>query len=84
MVGNLCVHCGQPPDTTLMPDPADIFDAAKYILVRSKYTVTQLELQKLLYLAQMTHLGEYDRPLLAARFEAWKFGPVNRTLYKSY
>ncbi|MDE2732601.1 MAG: Panacea domain-containing protein [Bacteroidota bacterium] len=61
---------------------ADILDAAKYMLVQARYTVTQLELQKLLYLAQMTHLGEYNSPLLAARFEAWKFGPVNPDLYR--
>ncbi len=58
-----------------------ILDAAKYILENSRRTITQLELQKLLYLSQMTHLGEYNKPVLAARFEAWKFGPVNRMLY---
>lgn len=61
--------------------PLSIFDAARYILGKSPWTVTQLKLQKLLYLAQMTHLGEHDRPLVAARFEAWRFGPVNRNLY---
>jgi len=29
----------------------------------------------------MTHLGKYDKPVIAARFEAWKYGPVNRILY---
>ncbi len=60
-----------------------IFDAAKYILEKSPYTITQLELQKLLYLAQMQHLGEHEKPLFSARFEAWKFGPVNRALYEA-
>ncbi len=58
-----------------------ILDAAQFILENSRRTVTQLELQKLLYLSQMTHLGKYNKPVLAARFEAWKFGPVNRLLY---
>lgn len=62
-------------------EPVSIFDAASYILENSIWTVTQLELQTLLYLAQMIHLGEYGRPILAARFEAWVYGPVNRTLY---
>ncbi len=58
-----------------------ILDAAQFILENSRRTVTQLELQKLLYLSQMTHFGKHNKPVLAARFEAWKFGPVNRLLY---
>ena len=59
-----------------------VLGSAKYVLENSRRTITQIELQKLLYLAQMTHLGEYDRPALAARFEAWKFGPASRMLHK--
>ena len=70
-----------PNPFNLMPQPVPIFDAASYILENSLWTVTQLELQKLLYLSQMIHLGEYGRPILAARFEAWVYGPVNRALY---
>ena len=74
---------GQPPHGQLKPvaEPLSIFDAASYILENSLWTITQLELQKLLYLAQMIHLGEYRSPILAARFEAWVYGPVNRALY---
>ncbi|MXZ04074.1 MAG: DUF4065 domain-containing protein [Rhodothermaceae bacterium] len=64
-----------------IPQPVSIFDAASYILENSPWTITQLELQKLLYLAQMIHLGEYGSPIVAARFEAWEYGPVNRALY---
>ncbi len=58
-----------------------VLDSAKYLLENSRATVTQVELQKLLYLAQMRHLGEYDRPMVASRFEAWEIGPVSRILY---
>ena len=29
----------------------------------------------------MIHLGKYGTPIVSARFEAWEYGPVNRTLY---
>ena len=67
--------------------PVPIFDAAKYILKNSPWNITQLELQKLLYIAQMVHLGEEGRPLMRARFEAWMYGPVNvslRDMIKQY
>lgn len=60
--------------------PLSIFDAARYILEHSQWTITQLELQKLLYLGQMTHFGVHESPLLRARFEACKYGPVNIAL----
>ena len=60
--------------------PLSIFDAARYILEHSQWTITQLELQKLLYLGQMTHFGVHESPLLRARFEARKYGPVNIAL----
>ena len=61
--------------------PVSIFDAASYILEKSPWTITQLELQELLYLSQMFHLGLHRTPLMSARFEARKYGPVNKTLY---
>lgn len=83
MVSNPHANSGQSPHTDFypVPQPVSIFDAATYILENSPWTITQLELQKLLYLAQMIHLGEYGSPIVAARFEAWEYGPVNRALY---
>lgn len=60
--------------------PLSVFDAARYMLDNSRWNISQLELQKLLYLGQMTHLGEHDSPLLRARFVALKYGPVNAEL----
>lgn len=68
-------------DIESMPPPLSILDAASYILKNAPWTITLLELQHLLYLAQMFHLGEYDYPLVAARFQAWQYGPTNQALF---
>lgn len=47
----------------------------------SDWTLTNLELQKILYLANMSHLGEHKKLLIQGNFEAWKFGPVHPKLY---
>ena len=46
--------------------------------------ITHLKLQKLLYFAHGWHLAFYDQPLLDERIEAWKHGPVVRTVYKLF
>ena len=49
--------------------------------------ITHLKLQKLVYYAEAWHLSIYAEPLTGERFEAWKRGPVNPTLwfrFKSY
>ena len=45
------------------------------------WTISNLELQKILYLAHMRHLGTRNLPLLRDNFQAWKFGPVISPLY---
>ncbi|OEH86033.1 hypothetical protein BHU72_14470 [Desulfuribacillus stibiiarsenatis] len=51
----------------------------------SKYEITHLKLQKLLYYAQAWHLAIFDgRPLFDEDFEAWVHGPVNREIYEVY
>jgi len=44
---------------------------------------TNLGLQKLMYFAHATYLAKYRIPLVRGGFEAWEYGPVSRTLYKS-
>lgn len=56
--------------------------AAQYICEKSDWSVTQLSLQKILYLAQMVHLGRYEKPIVAGNFEAWDYGPVHPSLYQ--
>lgn len=55
--------------------------AAQYVCAKSGWTVTQLSLQKILYLAHMVHLGRGCGELVSGHFEAWDYGPVHPALY---
>ena len=56
--------------------------AAKYVGNRSGWKLSNLSMQKLLYIAHMYFLGEHDRnPLLEGYFEAWDYGPVHPKIY---
>lgn len=48
---------------------------------RSGWTLTNLQLQKILYLAQMVHLGTTRERLFSGQFEAWDYGPVHPLIY---
>ncbi|TXI22297.1 MAG: DUF4065 domain-containing protein [Nitrosomonas sp.] len=58
-----------------------VYDAARRLCERSGWSLTNLELQKLIYIAHMFHLGEYGSPLITQSFEAWDYGPVQPDLY---
>lgn len=58
-----------------------VFDAAKRLCEKSGWSLTNLELQKLIYLAHMFHLGHHKEPLIKEHFEAWDYGPVQPALY---
>lgn len=60
---------------------ANIFDTAKYILMRLGPTST-MKLQKLCYYAQAWSLVWDKAPLFAEDFEAWESGPVCPELYE--
>ena len=61
---------------------ARLESVAKYICDKSGWTVSNLQLQKLMYLAQMIHMGRHNgRPLFDGKFQAWDYGPVEPTLY---
>ena len=61
---------------------ARMSSVAKYICEKSDWTVSNLELQKLMYLAQMVYMGRYDgSKLFSSGFEAWDYGPVIPDLY---
>lgn len=55
--------------------------AAKKMGERSGWSLSNLEMQKLLYLSHMIHLGTHDKPLVGGHFEAWDLGPVHPVLY---
>jgi uncharacterized phage-associated protein len=59
-----------------------VLAAAKRMCARSGWSLSNLELQKLLYIAHMFHLGEHGGdPLVSGAFEAWDYGPVHPQLY---
>ncbi len=58
-----------------------VFSAAKHLAERSGWSLSNLELQKLLYLAHMFYLGRAGEPLVHGQFEAWDYGPVHPDLY---
>ena len=56
--------------------------AGKRLGEHSGWTLSNLAMQKLLYIAHMYHLGKHDAaPLVSGQFEAWEYGPVHPTLY---
>ncbi len=58
-----------------------VFSAAKRVGSQSGWSVTNLVMQKLIYLAHMVWLGTHHEPLVNGNFEAWDLGPVHPTLY---
>ena len=56
--------------------------AAKTICALRDWSVSNLEVQKILYMAHMYHMGVHDgAPLIHEHFEAWNYGPVIPELY---
>lgn len=58
-----------------------IFAAAKRLAHQSNWSLSNLEMQKILYLAHMFYLGRTGEPLVQGQFEAWDYGPVHPDLY---
>jgi uncharacterized phage-associated protein len=47
-----------------------VASAAKRLCEKTGWTLSNLELQKILYIAHMFHLGETGQPLVPGHFEA--------------
>lgn len=64
-----------------MPTPG--LSAAKKLCELSDWSLTNLQIQKILYIAHMMHIGSHglERPLLRNTFEAWDLGPVIPAVY---
>ncbi|MDP6708427.1 MAG: DUF4065 domain-containing protein [Alphaproteobacteria bacterium] len=64
--------------STILPS-----EAAKKVCQLRNWRVSNLEIQKILYLAHMVYMGRYgeDQPLVAENFEAWDYGPVLPSVY---
>jgi len=68
-----------------MPFPAtaianELIDRA----AESRATLTQINIQKLVYFAHGWHLAWSDKPLILDSIEAWQYGPVVRSLYSQF
>ncbi len=61
--------------------PVSALASARRMCERSDWTLTNLQLQKMMYLAQMFHLGQKGDRLFNGGFEAWDFGPVLPSVY---
>jgi uncharacterized phage-associated protein len=60
-----------------------VLSAAKRLGIKSGWTLSNLELQKIIYLAHMFYMGENaGSPLVFGQFEAWDYGPVHPDLYR--
>ena len=64
-----------------MTTPVHVFQAARQICRESGWTLSNLQLQKIIYIAHMFCLGTRRTPLIRDRFEAWDYGPVVPSLY---
>ena len=66
----------------VVPMAVNVLSAAKIICDHSSWSITNLRLQKILYIAHMFYLGNHDGDALVhGNFEAWDLGPVHPTLY---
>lgn len=59
-----------------------VLAAAQTLGAEAGWSLTNLHMQKVLYIAQMLHMGRTGRPLFNDRFEAWEYGPVVPALYR--
>lgn len=56
--------------------------AAKTLCELSDWSLSNLRLQKILYIANRVHLGRSGKQLVDSPFEAWDYGPVSPEVYK--
>lgn len=56
-------------------------DAAQYLCGLSNWRLSNLKIQKIIYMADMNFVGKYNQRLVDEDFEAWDYGPVLPSLY---
>ena len=59
-------------------------DVACYIIEKSRYTKTHLQVQKLVYISHGFMLAIHDRPLFFDDVEAWSRGPAIPSIYGAF
>jgi uncharacterized phage-associated protein len=65
-------------------DNKNTFAVANYILELEKKGITNLKLQKLIFLAYGIHLSLYQEKLYSSQIQAWKLGPVVKDIYNEF
>lgn len=60
--------------------------ANKYVdlSIKEKLTISNMKLQKLIYIANGVCLAKNDEPLIIEQIEVWPYGPVIRSVYNTY
>lgn len=56
-------------------------DAANHLCRSSNWKLSNLQLQKIIYMADMNFVGQSSGRLVDEDFEAWDYGPVLPSLY---
>lgn len=72
--------------------PYDALDVARYIVNRfhsdeyknTKYSISNMKLQKLLYFVQAYFLVEKNKPCFKESIKAWQYGPVVPSVYHEF
>lgn len=62
----------------------NVFAVAKKLCEARNWNVSNLELQKMLYISQVLHLGMFNHHLFRGGFEAWDYGPVIPEVYHRF
>lgn len=62
----------------------NVFEVAEKICEAGNWEITNLQLQKMLYIAQVFYLGKHEHHLFRAKFEAWDYGPVAPSVYHEF
>ena len=63
-------------------DFINVFQAAKTMGNCCNWSLSNLQMQKLLYFVQMYYIGNHNgEPMFPEKFEAWEYGPVIPAIY---
>lgn len=62
----------------------NVFAVAQKLCEARDWNISNLELQKMLYIAQVLHLGIFGKHLFRGNFEAWDYGPVIPDVYHKF
>lgn len=68
-------------ETEAMPDHSAVAIANEFLRRRGRVGVTQMWLQKMVYISQGWNLAVNGQPLVAEDVEAWDGGPVFRSIW---